>query len=163
MNAIKILEDQHREVEQLFKAYAAVGEEQIVQQKRAIFLQIADALAAHASIEERLFYPAVKEVDEELLHESVREHLVVKRLLAELLDMEPDDEQFDVKIIALKAEVEHHVEEEQTELFPKVRKTFEAESLEQLGIEMENLFAEIMMEGEPSSHIPEELNQPAPI
>lgn len=163
MNAIKILEGQHREVEQLFKAYAELGEEEVVQQKRAIFLQIADALAAHASIEERLFYPAVREVDEQMLQESVEEHLMVKRLLAELLDMEPDDEQFDVKMISLKAEVESHVEKEERVLFPNVRKTFERESLEQLGVEMENLFGEIMMEGEPSRHIPEEISQPASI
>ncbi|HLL53065.1 MAG TPA: hemerythrin domain-containing protein [Myxococcaceae bacterium] len=161
MNAIKILEDQHREVEQMFKAF----EKADIEQKEVIFTQLADALAAHATLEEKVFYPAVLvNQTEEELREAVEEHLSVKRILSDLLDMEATDEQFDAKMSALKEQVEHHVGEEETEMFVKVSKLFGKEELEALGVEMENFLATLMVEDEePRLNTRNETDEAAPL
>jgi hemerythrin superfamily protein len=162
MNAIDLLKQQHDEVEELFEQFDELGENAF-NGKQQIFVQIADRLAAHASIEEKFFYPAVKEAStEDLLKESVEEHLSIKRLLADLLDLPPSDEQFDAKVLVLKEQVEHHVEEEEGELFPKVRKLFETQALEDLGIQMEMMFEELL-QSEPRSQVPAETDVAAPI
>ena len=130
MNAIELLEQQHRDVEKLFKKIekAEAGE------KERLFDELADNLAVHAAIEEQHFYPTTKDArTEELLQEAVEEHLAVKRIIADLLEMEPDDAQFDAKIKVLNEQVEHHVEEEEEELFPKVKKLRSKDELEDLG------------------------------
>jgi hemerythrin superfamily protein len=161
VKAIKILQDQHREVEGLFEAFE---KEEDARKKMAIFMEIADALAAHATIEEKVFYPGVKTDDtEELLREAVEEHLSVKRIISDLLEMDAEDEQFEAKVTALQEQVEHHVKEEETDLFTKVRKAMEDEELEEMGAQMENLMAELMAEGEPSKNVPMETGEAAPV
>lgn len=116
MSASDLLESQHREVEKLFKQIekTSSGEKKI-----GLFEEIADKLAIHAAIEEHHFYPAVKEKrTEDILLESVEEHLTIKRTLADLLKMDVGDEHFDAKITVLKEEVQHHVGEEEKNLFP---------------------------------------------
>lgn len=161
MDALKLLMDQHREVEQLFKAYFE-AEEEDARNRKLLFLQIADSLAAHATIEETHFYPAVKErskdQESEVL-EALEEHLAVKRILSDLLDMQPTDRMFDAKMTTLKEMVEHHVGEEENEMFPEVRKLFIKEELEELGKAMEDTLAELMAEGEPSADIPKQTNK----
>lgn len=162
MNAIKLLEDQHRMVEQLFKRFEQAGEDH--QAKYDLFTEIADQLSAHSTIEEKIFYPSVEdEQTEDLLREAVEEHLGVKRLIADLLDLEPSDEQFDAKVKVLQEQVQHHVREEETDLFVKVRKLFEEESLDEMGIKMENMLADILAEGEPRNEVPNETDRAAPI
>ncbi len=163
MDALKLLTDQHREVEQLFKAYLEL-EEGDDRNRKLLFLQIADSLAAHATIEETHFYPALKEKQQDQegdVLEAVEEHLAVKRILSDLLDMQPNDRTFDAKIKTLKEMVEHHVGEEEKEMFPEVRKVFSREELEQMGKAMEDTIAELMAEGEgePSSEIPKQTNK----
>ena len=162
MNALDLLKSQHREVEDLFEQYEKAGEEEL-DTKELLFVQIADALSAHASIEERFFYPSVKAEDtEEILHESLEEHLSAKRLIADLLDMKVGEEEFDAKMKVLKEQVEHHVEEEEGELFPKVRKLMDASSLESLGAIMEQEFNE-MQQNEPRKSVPMETDEAAPL
>jgi hemerythrin superfamily protein len=159
MSAIDMLESQHREVEKLFAAFekASGGK------KREIFLQIADKLAVHATIEERHFYPAAKDDQtEELLEESVEEHLSVKRLLADMLDVE-DDETLEAKMTVLKEQIEHHVEEEEKELFPQVKKRLDATTLDALEQEMTATQEELLSEGNPRDNIPDETAEAAPI
>src|SRR5256885_14725071 len=94
MNAIDLLKKQHEEAKELLSSL----EEAEVEEKEELFEKLADALAAHAAIEERHFYPATKDDrTEELLQEAVEEHLSVKRLIADLLDMPPSEAQFDAK------------------------------------------------------------------
>src|SRR5205085_623906 len=103
MNAIELLEGQHRQVEDLFEQ---MKEAETAREKERLFTDIADKLAVHATIEERHFYPAVKAKETEaILRESVEEHLTVKRTLADLLDMDAGDESFDAKIKILEEEV----------------------------------------------------------
>ena len=127
MNAIELLETQHKEVKALFNKIEKAGGEA----KRELFEKIADDLAVHSAIEEKHFYPATRAArTEELLQEAVEEHLAVKRIIADLLEMDPAEAQFDAKIQVLREQVEHHVEEEEGELFPKARKLLSEDDLD---------------------------------
>jgi hemerythrin superfamily protein len=160
MNATDLLKKQHEEVQQLFQEFEQAEDEE---GKRLAFEQIADALAAHATIEEKLFYPAVYMGDlKDDLQEAVEEHLSVKRVIADLLEMNVEEEEFDAKMIVLKEQVEHHVEEEESELFPKVRRNFEPQELEALGAEMEAMFNELK-EQEPREETPNQVERAAPL
>jgi hemerythrin superfamily protein len=165
VNALKLLETQHREVEDLFEEFESAGEG-AKKTKERIFKQVADALAIHAEIEEKLFYPEAKQASselEDLLRESVEEHLAAKRLIADLLQSRPEDEQFDARMQVLKEQVEHHVEEEEEELFPKVKQAMDGDALEDLGGRMEAMVQELEAQGNPSAEIPDQTDQAAPI
>ena len=114
-HAIRLLERQHREVEALFEAYEdARGP----RQKERAFVHLADILAAHAKIEETIFYPSVlSDATEDELRESLEEHLVMKRLLADLMDLSTDDPQFHAKMHVLREVTDRHVAEEEHRLF----------------------------------------------
>src|SRR4051812_17034245 len=127
MNAIDLLESQHREVEKLFAKIEKSPSDDV---KGRIFEEIADKLAVHAAIEEHHFYPAVKaKRTEDILLESLEEHVTIKRTLADLMKIDADDETFDAKVKVLKEEIEHHVEEEESDLFPTVKKLIAAADL----------------------------------
>jgi hemerythrin superfamily protein len=160
MDAIELLETQHKEVKGLFKKIEKAEEEQ----KQDLFEQLADALAVHAAIEEKHFYPATMNArTEELLQEAVEEHLSVKRLIADLMEMSSGDPQFDAKITVLQEQIEHHVEEEENELFPKVRKMLKKEELEDLGIVMEDMAEDLKGAGAPRQSVPSETEHAAPL
>src|SRR5687768_10673858 len=101
MNALELLEQQHREVEDLFEKCEKAEESE----KQTIFAKLADNLAAHSTIEEKIFYPAVYVGDlKELLAEAVEEHLSAKRVIADLLEEEPG-ETFEAKVKVLKEQI----------------------------------------------------------
>ncbi len=163
MNAIDLLKQQHREVEELFEEFEQAGEG-AKKTKERLCQQIGDALAVHATIEEKIFYPESKQENtEELLRESVEEHLAVKKLLADIMQSELDDPQFEAKMKVLKEQVEHHVEEEERELFPLVSKVCSKEDLEDMGTRMQEMADELEDEGQPRASIPQETDKPAPI
>ena len=142
MNAIDLLTSQHREVEGLFEQ---IEETEDPEEKFNFVQDIADAFGAHASIEEQIFYPAAyQKKTKETLEEAVEEHLSAKRLVADLLEMSPEDQNFEAKIKVLKEQIEHHVKEEEGTLFPEVRAEMSPEMLETLGGQMEAMFAEEM-------------------
>jgi hemerythrin superfamily protein len=158
-HAIKILEQQHREVEGMFDHYESATSDQ---EKVAAFELIADALAAHSRIEEEIFYPEIYSDDTEgALREAVEEHLAVKRVIADLLDMEASDPQFDAKMTFMKELVEHHVEEEEEELFDMLDDISE-EAFTSMGRQMCDLYREIIDE-EPRMSVPEETEAAAPL
>lgn len=159
VNAIEMLESQHREVEELFEQ---IGETESDDEVEQIFIQLADKLATHAKIEETHFYPAVRAArTEDIVLEALEEHLGMKRALADLIDMDPSDEKFDPKIKVLQELVEHHVEEEETDLFPKVRKLLSEDQLVAIAQEMMSLQAEI--EGkDPRLEVPAEVEAAKP-
>ena len=160
MNAIDLLKEQHEEVKELFEQLEQTEDED---EKQALFQDLADSLAAHATIEEKIFYPAAyAKKTKELLTEAVEEHLAVKRIIADLMEMDPDHENFDAKIKVLKEQVEHHVEEEEGELFKAVSKELNATELKKLGAEMKKLFDQ-EMEGEPSEAVPSQTDEAAPL
>jgi hemerythrin superfamily protein len=163
VNAIDLLKQQHRDVEDLFEEFEDAGEGAKKTRER-LCREISDQLAVHAEIEEKLFYPESKQPEtEDLLRESVEEHLAVKRLLAEIMEGGIEDEQFDARMAVLKEQVEHHVEEEEKELFPKVRKSCSKEELEDLGSRMDEMAKKLVEEGDPSAKIPDQTDHPAPI
>lgn len=161
VNVLDLLTSQHTEVDQLF--------EQIENGKgnRAVaFRELADKLAAHATVEEKIFYPAVMQnKTAEMLHESVEEHLAIKRVLADMLALDPvrDADTFDAKLSVLKEEVSHHAhEEEEDKLFPILRKAMSTDELAALGNEVLALF-EKLMEREPRRNVPAETERAAPL
>ena len=162
MHALELLKQQHEEVSKLFKKYEKLADHDD-EERQELFEQIADRLGAHAKIEELYFYPAMKKDDtEDDLREAVEEHLVVKRLIADLISMDAADEEFDAKMKVLQENVEHHVEEEEKDLFKSARKLLSKEQLEDLGVQMEEEF-DTLMEGEPRMDVPEETDRAAPI
>jgi hemerythrin superfamily protein len=161
MNAVKMLKQQHREVEKLFERLESARS---AEPRRKIFEEIADALAVHAAIEERHFYPGVRtRQTEEILLESVEEHLEIKRVIADLLQMDPVDESFAAKVKVLQEDVEHHVEEEEASLFPNVERLTEQEELEAIGDAMEETAEELNRDGNPRLLVPGETGIAAPL
>ena len=135
MDAITILKDDHRSVEQLFKRFEKAGERAFVE-KRRLADSVIEQLSRHAAIEEQVFYPVVRATvsgTEDVVLESLEEHHIVKWVLSELESMEPSDERFDAKMTVLIENVRHHVEEEEQELFPQVRKELDRQALADLG------------------------------
>ena len=121
-DAITLLKNDHREVEELFEQFEkAKGDGR----KEKLALQICKELTIHTMLEEEIFYPACEgKVEEDLLKESFVEHDAAKVLIAEIEAGEPSDEFFDSKVKVLKEEIEHHVEEEErpkTGLFAQAR------------------------------------------
>jgi hemerythrin superfamily protein len=160
VNAIELLKTQHEEVKKLFKKIEKADDDA----KLELFEQLADDLAVHATIEEKHFYPATRNArTEELLQEAVEEHLAAKRTIADLMEMSPGDAQFDAKCTVLKEQIEHHVEEEEDELFPKVKKLLKKEELEDLGVVMEDMAEELKSSGAPRQNVPAETGEAAPL
>jgi hemerythrin superfamily protein len=161
MDALKLLKEQHDEVEELMETLEKARK---TERKEALFEELADKLAAHATMEEKLFYPAVKaKRTEELVLESTEEHLAVKRVLADMLQLDVEDEHFDAKLTVLKEEVRHHArDEEEKKLFPLVRKLLSKEDLEDLGSRMEEMFDELLTKN-PRKNVPNETQSAAQI
>jgi hemerythrin superfamily protein len=161
IDILELLSSQHQEVDQLFEQL-----EQGDGDRAALFAELADKLAAHSAAEEKIFYPSVMASDtSELLHQSVEEHLVVKRMLADLLELDPDEDEdeFDAKLSVLKENVSHHAhEEEEGKLFPMLRKLLTPDERAALGNEVLALF-ETMIEREPRFLVPNETDAAAPL
>jgi hemerythrin superfamily protein len=161
MNAIDLLKSQHRKVEGLFSKLENAKDSQ---KKEQYFIEIADSLAIHASIEEHHFYPGVKaKTTEDILLESAEEHLGIKRVLSDLLDVAVDDETFDAKAKVLKDLVEHHVEEEEGDLFPKVAQSVDKADLEEIAAAMSEEQAELEERGNAREVVPTETTKAATI
>jgi hemerythrin superfamily protein len=135
MNAVQLIKQDHRAVKGLFRKFErASGAEQ-----QKIGQQIITELSVHATLEEELVYPALRMQDERLTDnvlEALEEHHVAKATLAELDKMKVDDERYAAKMTVLRESVEHHIEEEEGELLPKLERLFPAEMLEAMGQEM---------------------------
>jgi len=135
LDAIELLKSQHRDVEALFAELESQTESS---GKMAVFKKIADQLAMHTAIEEMHFYPAVRDKrTEDILLESLEEHLGIKRVIADLLGLRAGEETFDAKLKVLQEQVEHHVEEEEQDLFPKVKRIFNQDTLLSIGAAMQ--------------------------
>jgi hemerythrin-like domain-containing protein len=138
-DAIEMLKADHEKVLDLFKQYTTASDEHT---KRGIAEEVFFELETHAQLEEQLFYPAFEEeADEEgekLVEEARKEHQAVKDLIEELRSLATQDKQFDAKFRELMENVEHHIEEEETEMFPQAEEML-AEQVEELRDEMQEL------------------------
>jgi len=139
MKATKLLEQQHRQVEQLF-ARIESGESRLL-------TELADALAGHMAIEQEIFYPAVHALESDRVSESFEEHSIAELALRRALRTQPNDDQFKARVKVLKELIEHHVEEEEQGLFPAVEKQLSAEALETLGGQMSERFEQVRADG----------------
>jgi hemerythrin superfamily protein len=137
MDAITLLKQDHKAVEKLFKQFEKTT---APAEQRKLAQRIVKELSVHAAIEEMVFYPAIRErvpdVEDTVL-ESLEEHYIVKWVLHELEDMKPDHERFKAKMTVMIESVRHHVEEEESELFPEVRKVIKRKELTELGEALE--------------------------
>lgn len=135
MDAIQLLTDDHNRVRKML----AELEKSDGAKRKDAFGQVFEALTVHELIEEEIFYPALREHPraKDLVLESYVEHDVVDRLLGELKQMRPDDELWDAKCQVMTENLEHHLEEEESELFKKARQAFDEDELERLGREMQ--------------------------
>ena len=139
MNALTLLKQDHQNVEALFRRFEQAGEDDH-QEKQRVASKVIEQLSTHAAVEELVLYPAVRrELPEEtpLVLEALEEHHLVKLSLAELDRLRPQDERFTAKMTVLIESVRHHVEEEEEELFPKIREALSVQQLEELGEAME--------------------------
>jgi hemerythrin superfamily protein len=138
-DAIVLLKNDHKTVEKLFKQFEKLGDD-AHKTKREVVDKIIEELSVHAAIEEQHFYPTIREqapdVGDDVL-EGLEEHHVVKWTLSELKDMSPQAERFDAKVTVLIEMVRHHVEEEEGDMFPKVREAMGRKELQELGETME--------------------------
>jgi hemerythrin superfamily protein len=139
MDAITLLKNEHKAVETLFKRFEKAGPS-AAKTKGDVVARIVEALSKHAAIEEQVFYPAVRAElpdEEDTVLEALEEHHVVKWTLSELDGMDPTAERFNAKVTVLIETVRHHVEEEETELFPAVRQAIGRKRLGEIGDAME--------------------------
>jgi hemerythrin superfamily protein len=139
MDAITMLRDDHKTVKRLFREFERLGDDDAAGRRRLVDEMIHE-LSVHAYIEETEFYPAARKADpdtEDTLLESLEEHHIVKWTLSELEDMDAADERFKAKTAVLMESVKHHVEEEEGELFPEVRKAMGRKALTELGDRLE--------------------------
>jgi hemerythrin superfamily protein len=135
MNALDLLTEDHQKVRELFEQVQQIRDND---QKKELFDQIDTELAVHAEIEETIFYPALEKHDalKEFVREAREEHEQVEQLLLEIEDLATEDTDFSSQLAELQETVEHHVAQEEEEMFPKVREIFDKTALEQLGREL---------------------------
>jgi len=145
--AIELLIADHRKVDELFKQYESKKEDDD-ESRREIALQVCSELTVHATVEEELFYPWLRENldddDREMVEEAEVEHQTAKDLIAQLEGAEELDATYDAKVKVLSEYIKHHVKEEEEEIFPKVSDM--KEELDELGQEMAARKAELMEE-----------------
>ncbi len=151
MNAVDLLIDQHRELEARMKETKEAQEPAAIAR---LLAQVGDQLTTHIASEEQLFYPAVNaKRTEDILLESLEEHLSLKRLLADLLEMQPDEKTFEPKFKVLTEQAVHHHKEEEEDLFPKARKLLDSSQLDELGTQMMALQQSMQLAGRPRDNV----------
>jgi hemerythrin-like domain-containing protein len=137
-DAIVLLKDEHKEIRKAFRAFEGAGDEAHAAKGRIVD-RIIELLTMHTYIENEVMYPRVRDLLPDLeddVLESYEEHHVADVLVLELSTMEPDDERFTAKTTVLIENVEHHMEEEEQDWFPKVRAGLGRKQLSQIGSEM---------------------------
>jgi hemerythrin-like domain-containing protein len=140
VDAVQLLEDDHAIVRDLAQAFDAATSSP---ERRLIGHQLLTALEIHAALEETIFYPAMVAADPDVVAEAIEEHRVVKHLVAELRTLAVGDEEFANRLGQIIEEVEHHVEEEETEMFPKARDVLSNE-LQDLGLKIQTLKQQLL-------------------
>ena len=146
-DAVKLLMADHKEVKGLFAQYHKLIDADAGADKRqALAQQICAMLTVHATVEEEIFYPAARTAldDEDMLDEAEVEHASAKELIAQIESMGADDDLYDAKVTVLGEYIDHHVKEEEGEMFPKCRKS--AMDLGALGEELDARKAELTEE-----------------
>ena len=128
-DAIRMLTNDHRTVDGLLAR---------ARSDASVIEEIRNELEVHARLEEEIFYPAVRQAlkDREMVDEALHEHNEVREAVDELAAMDQDDEDYAAKLDDLKSKVQHHVKEEEGEMFPQAREVLTQQQLTQLGTQM---------------------------
>jgi hemerythrin-like domain-containing protein len=138
MDAIELLKQDHREARNLIEQLESGSQDETASPNMELFNKLKSALMLHTEIEEQIFYPPLENYDEtrDLVKEAYKEHEQVDELLAEMSN--PGDDWND-QLSELKESIEHHVGEEENEMFPTVEKLFGQERLQEMGRQMSNM------------------------
>lgn len=159
MDPIQLLVSEHRRMEKLL-AEVMDGD---AETRARLFPEAADALTAHVTVEEKHFYPAVRaRRTEDILLESLEEHLSLKRVLADMLQLRIEEAQWEPKLHVLKEQLEHHHKEEEEHLFPKVEKMFSHDELDRLGDAMDAELATLRAQ-RPAREVLDQTDEAAPL
>lgn len=159
MDALKLLKTDHDRVKKMFNEFEEAHEAGNKLAMGELAGVIVTELELHTSLEEELVYPATKPEEdlEEITLEAYEEHNVAKTIIEEIKAMDPGDENFAAKVTVLQENVEHHIEEEEEQMFPKMRRIFGDEQLRSLGkqiaetkvaagVPMENMLVDLTKE-----------------
>lgn len=122
-DAVKLLMDDHAEVKKMFKQFEKLASQSDIEGKVAVANKICMELLIHTQVEEEVFYPAARAAlhQEDMMNEAKVEHDSAKELIAQIQSMDPQDAMYDAKVIVLGEYIEHHVQEEEKEMFPKMK------------------------------------------
>ena len=153
-DAIELLMQDHKEVKAMFSAFKKLKESEDADEEKAdLVQQICTALTIHATIEEEIFYPAVRAGidDDDLMDEADVEHAGAKDLIAQLEAASPGDDHYDAKVTVLGEQIDHHVKEEEGEMFPKAKKAIDTKAIgAELAARKAELASEMGMEPAPA-------------
>jgi hypothetical protein len=147
MDALTLLKDDHDKMRKLLTELESTTERG-VKTRQELYATIKGELTVHEIIEEEIFYPALKDHPKakDIVLEAYEEHHVVDTVMAELEDLPVDDETWGAKAKVMQENVEHHMEEEEGEMFQKARQVFDRDELEELGTRMEERKAQVQQE-----------------
>ncbi|MDQ3196805.1 MAG: hemerythrin domain-containing protein [Pseudomonadota bacterium] len=139
MDIYELLKRDHEAVSELFDQLEQTDEDEADERER-LFDEINRELTVHGEIEETIFYPAIKNADKahDVVMEGIEEHQIIKQLMSEMQDLGTEDDQWEAKLTVLREIVEHHVDEEETEMFPKARKVLDGDEAEALAERVED-------------------------
>ena len=137
MDALSLLKDDHDEMKKLLSELDGTTERG-TQTRERLFTTVKEELTVHESIEEEIFYPALKDHPKlkELTLEAYEEHHVVDMVMAEIESLPFDDDRWGAKFTVMKENIEHHIEEEEREMFEQAKQVFDPNELEALGERM---------------------------
>ena len=137
MDAMSLLKEDHRKVKKMLAELESTTERG-VKTREELFTKIKQELVVHEAIEEEIFYPALKEhpKTKEIALEGYEEHHVVDTVMAEIEGVAYDDERWGAKFTVMKENLEHHIEEEEGEMFKQAKQVFDEDELVQLGESM---------------------------
>lgn len=123
-DVVKLLEADHKKVKKMFKEFEKSAKQGDEAAKVEIAMQICMELKVHTQVEEEIFYPALYEAldEHDLVDEAIVEHATAKDLIEQIESMVGSDDLYDAKVKVLSEYINHHVEEEEKEIFPKARK-----------------------------------------
>jgi hemerythrin superfamily protein len=161
VDAVELLIRQHRTLEQRMKRLCDASSDA---DRAALLAEVGDHLTVHIASEEEIFYPAVRAArTEDILLESLEEHLSLKRLLADLLELAPSAPTFEPKSKVLAEQAEHHHTEEEEHLFPTVRKLIDEPARAALGEQMLALQHRLERQGAPREAVADQTNEAMPL
>jgi hemerythrin-like domain-containing protein len=138
MNATELLKQDHQEASGLMDELETADKGNAGSTKQ-LFTKLKDALTLHTQIEEQIFYPALEQHEEtkDMIGEAFSEHKEVKEMLEEMATMKPGSDDFMDKLTELRDSIEHHVEEEENEMFPKAESVLGQSRMQELGRQMQ--------------------------